>query len=100
MIACSAGREQIARLLLEAGADVDWSNDIGCTSLMYAASRNRLSVAKLLLDSGADVNRRDKRCSTALHRAASVGHEDMVDLLLKTKGVEVNPVDSEKNTPL
>lgn len=100
MIACSAGRQEIAGQLIKCGADVNWTNENGSTCLLYAASRNRLQIADLLLASGADVNRRDKLGSTALHRAASRGHGEMVQLLLRAKGVEVDAYDNLKNTPL
>lgn len=72
----------------------------GSTSLLYAASRDRIPIAKLLIESGADVNRRDKLGSTALHRAASRGHNEMVQLLLGVKTIEIDAYDNEKNTPL
>ena len=100
MIACSAGRLDIARQLIESGADVNWTNENGSTCLLYAASRDRIPLADLLLSSGADVNRRDKQGATALHRAASRGHVEMVQLLLSAKGIEVDCYDSEKMTPL
>ena len=100
MIACSAGRIDIAEQLIAAGADVNWTNENGSSCLMYAASRNRIEIAELLIRSGADVNKRDRLGETALHRAASRGHMDMIRLLLNVKGIEVDAYDNQKNTPL
>ena len=44
MIAASAGRDAIVSMLVEAGADVNGTNEGGQTSLHYAASRNRYEV--------------------------------------------------------
>lgn len=100
MIACSAGRDDIVRDLIKAGADVNWTNENGATCLLYAASRDRQEIAQLLLESGADVNKREKLGSTALHRAASRGHLAMVQLLLRAEAIELNAYDNDKNTPL
>jgi ankyrin repeat protein len=49
----------IARLLLEAGADVNARGDLGLTPLHYAARHGSLTAAQVLIEHGADLNARD-----------------------------------------
>ncbi len=53
-----------------------------------------------MLEFGAEINALDRYGSSALHRAASKGNMKILDLLLNTKGINVNIADSEGNTPL
>ena len=100
MIASSAGHIEIVKALLAAGADVNMTNDNGQTPLHYASSRNREDIAKCLLEAGAHINAADKLGNTCLHRAASRGHLSMVKLLLSEKGITIDSLDCQKNTPL
>ena len=61
MIAVSSGHEEVVQLLLSHGANVNHVNEIGVSSLHYAASKNRLRIASLLLNAGALVNAVDQR---------------------------------------
>lgn len=81
-IAIINGFYDIAKILVEAGADVNKKNNVGTTPLMEAAIRGETECAKLLIDAGADVGLCDKNGFTALelakmHRAG----EEMVRLL-------------------
>ena len=62
----------IARLLLEAGADVNLRNDHGSTPLHSVAAMPPAgnAVASALLERGADVNARNDFGHTPLHAAA------------------------------
>ncbi len=61
--ACYAGRTELCRRLLQAGADPNLSNCNGTTPLMYAFSsphRNASEpTARMLLEYGADISRKD-----------------------------------------
>ncbi|KIJ50934.1 hypothetical protein M422DRAFT_44167 [Sphaerobolus stellatus SS14] len=50
----SAGRENVVRELLGAGADPNKANDKGLTPLHYAASKSHISIGQMLIDRGAD----------------------------------------------
>ncbi len=89
--AARAGRLEVAKLLLERGANVNGSNDKGNTPLWFACqssapAADRIEIAKLLLNAGADVNRRCEDGTTAMHFAAWRGPAAMVKLLLDHGG--------------
>ena len=64
MIGCSMGRQEVVKVLLEAGADVDKAGEDGVTPLMLAVAGDHEAVVKVLLDAGADVNLADcEACS-------------------------------------
>ena len=56
MLAAQNGHEQVARVLLEAGAVVGAQNNDGSTALMHAARNGHEQVARVLLEAGADRN--------------------------------------------
>ena len=47
MYACAGGHEEVVKVLLEAGANVEDHNENGHTSLMEAASAGYVNVAKV-----------------------------------------------------
>ena len=70
--------------LLRSGCDVNMRDRLtGRTALYEAAGRNRLAIVKLLVEWKANVNLRC-RGETALHFAARLGHEEVVQELLKS----------------
>jgi len=97
-------RLKIAERLIDKGADVNATADIGyfvdSTPLMCAAGSGHVEMVKLLLDKGAKVNVASPSgmfsgC-TALHRAAEAGHRNVVALLLKRQA-NVNALTGKKN---
>ena len=51
MYACASGHEEVVRVLLDAGADVELHNENGHSTLMEAASAGNVSIARQLVDS-------------------------------------------------
>ncbi|RHZ58907.1 hypothetical protein CDV55_105756 [Aspergillus turcosus] len=87
------GREDAARILLEAGADPSIQTDTGETILQRAVKGNHTSVVQLLLGVGVDVGVRDfSHGWTAVLTAAHWGADDCLRLLLKA-GADVLVVD-------
>ncbi|RSL80942.1 hypothetical protein CEP51_006197 [Fusarium floridanum] len=91
--ALSLGHFETAKILLNAGADIE-GNFLGPTALQAACgsgSLDRLEMARLLLSRGADVNGAAGVWfgRTALQAAAERGDIDLVQLLLD-KGANVN----------
>ena len=80
---------EMARLLIEHRADVNFQDSSGSTPLQTASRRGNEAVAAVLIANGADVNARDPLGLTALHEAAGGGHVAVVELLIEN-GADVN----------
>lgn len=79
--ASAGGGFEIARLLVEAGADVNASHQGGFTPLHAAAMTGQLELAKLLLERGADKAARADDGRDALAMARDAKQQSIVDLL-------------------
>ncbi|KAL2816572.1 hypothetical protein BDW59DRAFT_177316 [Aspergillus cavernicola] len=71
-----------AALLLDAGADIEASDEDGYTPLDYAAWEGRHEAVKFLLDCGADHTASANDGFTPLHSAAENGPHEVVKTLL------------------
>ena len=89
MEAAIGGHLELAKLLIDKGADVNARDKGGRTALMEAALEGHFELAKLLIDKGADVYAKQKSGWTALMSAAASGDLAMVKLLLE-KGAHIN----------
>jgi len=78
---CFKGFQNIAKLLIDKGADVNVANYNGATALIFAAIFNRIELVKLLLDSGANPELRDDCENRALEHAQMQNASDIVALL-------------------
>jgi len=83
--ACFFGQEEIARLLIERGADVSGvaHNPMKVMPLHSAAATRNLAIVRLLLEYGAPPNAPQQHGWTALHAAAQNGDKPMVELLME-----------------
>ncbi|MCX5753137.1 MAG: ankyrin repeat domain-containing protein [Candidatus Krumholzibacteria bacterium] len=91
---------EIARLLVEAGADPTKRNDEGFTPLTLACERGYTDIVKYFASKGADVsNAGGAFKSTGLHAAAAKGYGDLATFLIES-GAPVNAEDSDGHTPL
>lgn len=97
-IACEAGNAELARLLIDRGADVNLPVSWQRTPL-YAANMGRhADIVKLLLDNGADPRQLAKG-QTALHVAAEKGCLQCVVHLVEA-GADVNALTSNGSPPI
>ena len=71
IIASKRGDLEVAKLLLEKGADINFQNTIGDTALHCACVWGHLDVVKLLLEKGADIEIKNVNGETTLHRASN-----------------------------
>jgi hypothetical protein len=69
-IACKYGSHEVARILLERGADVDAITGTHGSALQAAASGGHERIVELLLERGASLNLRDEWNTSALGAAA------------------------------
>jgi len=80
--AAAAGRSQaVAKLLLDAGADVNARQHGGWTPLHSVAQNGDVEFARVLTDAGADVNVRADNQQRPLDLALTKGQQAMVDFL-------------------
>jgi len=90
---------ELARLLIQYGADVNAPEDHGFTPLHLAAYIGNADVVRLLLESGAAVNQSNRSHSTPLHLAARNGHAAVVSQLI-LHGADVRAKDNRLKIPL
>ena len=64
------GYENVAKVLIAAGADLNAKDKDGNTPLRWAALHDHGDVAKMLIDAGADINAKANNGRTALMDAA------------------------------
>ena len=92
-VASAAYRLEVAKVLLDAGADVSAAmNHRRSRPLHYAAdgssespnwnAKRQVAMIELLLESGADIHARDKNGATPLHRAVRTRCAEAVTFLL------------------
>ena len=105
--AAQEGRVEVARLLLDRGADVHalatWGDTVNMTPLHFAAAGSAeaeavVAVVRALLDAGASIDAADSDDWQALHWAVTRGAE--VAALLLARGADVNAAEDNGKTPL
>ncbi|XP_053094455.1 ankyrin-3 isoform X37 [Pangasianodon hypophthalmus] len=81
-IAAHYGNINVATLLLNRGAAVDFRARNDITPLHVASKRGNSNMVKLLLERGARIDAKTKDGLTPLHCGARSGHEQVVEMLL------------------
>ncbi|XP_008435582.1 ankyrin-3-like isoform X20 [Poecilia reticulata] len=81
-IASHYGNINVATLLLNRGAAVDFKARNDITPLHVASKRGNTNMVRLLLERGARIDARTKDGLTPLHCGARSGHEQVVEMLL------------------
>ena len=98
-VAVREGSVEIARMLIDAGADLDVQDTWGSqTPLHVAAINERVEIARMLIGAGADVNVQDDYGWTPLHYAANNGSVEIAKMLIDA-GAKKDIEDNEGGTP-
>jgi len=101
-------RINMVEVLIDAGADVNGTIEVGSTStmsastcddgvitpLMCAAELGHCDVVRCLLHAGATINARDADNNTALIRAAALGRTECIEILINQPGIDINCVNN------
>ncbi len=98
------GKTEAAKVLIDAGADINFQNNDGSTALISAAYFCRPEIVKMLLAKGADKSITNKYGATALQSVdfpfadAKPGY-DMMGEMLKPMGLTLDYAYMEKTRP-
>ena len=99
IVACN-GHVEVAKVLIENGADVNAVDYEKSTALHFATKCGHVTIMKMLLQNGANVNAVDDDWETPLHHAAVFGKVNTMDIL-RENGADVNAATAHTNkTPL
>jgi len=93
------GHIDLARLLIEHGADVAAQSKAGTTPLHRASEGGHVDLARLLIEHSADAAAQSKDGTSPLHRASERGHGDLARLLIK-HGADAAAQSGDGTTPL
>ncbi|XP_075907125.1 B-cell lymphoma 3 protein [Nelusetta ayraudi] len=99
-LAVLRGHIDLAKMLLDAGADIN-ATDIksGQSPLMHAVECNNPDMVHFLIENGCDVNSQSYSGNTPLHNACGRGQVDTVRLLLKS-GADSTLKNYHNDTPM
>lgn len=94
-MACALGYVEIAKVLLEKGADVNHTSQHS-SPLIYASDYNNTELISLLLSYGADIHLVPKNFQTEaaalpLYQACLNGHKDVAEILMKSAEESLRP---------
>jgi len=98
-IAAQEGLLEIAKLLVDAGSDINERGFRGHTPLRIASRNGHFELVKYLLSKGSEVDSRGDDEATPLEHAASKGHLEIVKILVEN-GANINIQDKEKDFPI
>ena len=99
LVTVRRGNVQVARVLLENGADREARDRYDWSPLERASGGGNLELIQVLLEHGADPNARDARGRSLLYLSSDWGRPAVVLTLLK-HGADVKARDNEEDTPL
>jgi hypothetical protein len=99
VVACRKGHSEVARVLLECGADKETRDWADWSPLEWAVSGGHIDIVRVLLDYGADVEAQDGSKNTPLH-FTSIYRQAATTRMLLERGANANVCDRRGETPL
>lgn len=97
--AANEGHLEVARLLIDAGADVDLDDGSGETALVNAARAGHLDILRLLIDAGADLNAAGMYGLNGIMWASRWDNPKAVQMLVDA-GADVDRTDDDNESAL
>ena len=103
--AATFGKKEIAKTLIDAGADLSITNNDGSTSLHAAAFFGRVEIVQMLIDANADRTLKNKFGATPRESVMAPFSEmkpvyQMMQQQLEPMGFELDMVELEKTLPV
>jgi ankyrin repeat protein len=98
-LAAAHDQVELARYLVEAGADLDFVDNTGNTALHIAATSQKPHMVAFLVKAGANIEARKSNGCTALQTACATGNLAMIKILHEAKA-NVGALDNQGCTPL
>ena len=104
--AAQNGNEEIVKLLLDNGTDIECENDVGNTPLVVAAIAGRCQVVQILLARKANTFKQNSKRQTLVSQLASLPHKDFVHGHIETvrallkAGISVDDTDNLRMSAL
>ena len=89
LIAAEEGHDQLIRLLLDRGAEVNAQGGLYGNALQAASRGGHEQTVQILLDRGAKINAQGGKYDSALQAASRGGHEKVIQVLLD-RGAKIN----------
>lgn len=84
ILACYKGNNEVAKLLIETGCDINGNSKMG-TPLMACIVKGNNEIAKLLIKKKADIDKADANGTTALIYCVQFNNKTILSLLLENK---------------
>ena len=94
--AAKSGDEELLKLALKSGCDINAVDELKNTALHYAAKQADLNVMHFLIENGADLNATNEKLATPLHLTEK--NIDAIRILLEA-GADPNLKDSDWDYP-
>lgn len=94
MMATYDNNLQVAKILVDKGADVNFQNTMKDSPFLYASASGYFDLVKLYLENGARFNIYNRYGGTGLIPAAEKGHIETVHLLANTPNYPINHINN------
>ena len=98
-LASREGHAEVARFLVDHGADMTAQDKQKSSPLHLASERGHIEIAQFLVERGADMTARDKHGATPLHLALGWDHTELAQFLIE-RGVDATARNNDGLTPL